>query len=61
MQTGERALRFFEKASIVEPARARWRVLAAGCKRRSGDPHGALYTLEKAKAHVPHDSAELLR
>ena len=40
----EKAIGYFERASLMQPDEVRWQLMIASCYRRSGNYHRALET-----------------
>lgn len=60
MQVVEKAQVYFEKASIMQPNEPKWRMMIAGCYRRSGNLHRALTLYQDIHQQFP-ENAECLR
>lgn len=60
MQVVERALGYFEKASVMKPGEPKWRMMVAGCHRRSGNLQKALAMYQDIHRQFP-ENAECLR
>ena len=59
-QVYEKAIRFLEKASHVQPTEIKWHLMTAACYRRSGQYQQALQTYQKAYKVFP-DNVECLK
>ena len=56
----EKAVSFFERAALIEPSEAKWRLMVASCYRRTGD-YSRAYEVYAA-VHTEHpDNVECLR
>ncbi|XP_061176289.1 intraflagellar transport protein 88 homolog isoform X2 [Saccostrea echinata] len=56
----EKAIHYFERAAIVQPAQVKWQLMIASCYRRSGNYQQALETYKKIHKRFP-DNIECLR
>lgn len=60
MQVVEKALVFFDKASLMQPSEPKWQMMVAGCHRRSGNLHRALTLYQEIHKKFP-ENMECLR
>ncbi|XP_017786261.1 PREDICTED: intraflagellar transport protein 88 homolog [Nicrophorus vespilloides] len=60
MQIVEKALKYFEKAAVMQPSNPKWQMMVAGCHRRSGNLHKALTLYQAINRQFP-ESVECLR
>lgn len=51
----ERAISFFEKASIIQPDEMKWKLLIASCHRRAGNYQQALSTYKEINKQSPEN------
>lgn len=60
MQVVEKAQVYYEKASLIQPNEPKWRLLSAGCHRRTGNLHRALTLYQDIHQRFP-DNVECLK
>ena len=60
MQVSEKAIGYFERASLMQPDDVRWQLMIASCYRRSGNYHKALDTYKTIHRKFP-DNIECLK
>lgn len=60
MQVVERALVYFEKATLIQPNDPKWQMMVAGCHRRTGNLHKALTLYQDIHKKFP-ENVECLR
>lgn len=60
MQVVEKALIYFEKAASMQPNEPKWKMMVAGCHRRSGNLQKALMLYQDIHRQFP-ENAECLR
>lgn len=60
MQVVEKALVYFEKAALLQPSEPKWKMMVAGCHRRSGNLHKALNLYQDIHRQFP-ENTECLR
>lgn len=60
MQVVEKALVYFEKASLMQPNEPKWHMMVAGCHRRTGNLHKALTLYQEIHKKFP-ENVECLR
>ncbi|CAG08235.1 unnamed protein product [Tetraodon nigroviridis] len=51
----EKAIKYFERATLIQPNEVEWRLRVAGCYRRSGNYHAALETYKETHGKFPED------
>ncbi|KAM7308163.1 intraflagellar transport protein 88 homolog isoform X1 [Ixodes scapularis] len=59
-QLFEKAIKYFEKAAIIQPAQVKWQLMVASCHRKSGNYQNALQTYKAVHRKFP-DNIECLR
>ncbi|EEC17009.1 tetratricopeptide repeat protein 10, tpr10, putative [Ixodes scapularis] len=59
-QLFEKAIKYFEKAAIIQPAQVKWQLMVASCHRKSGNYQNALQTYKTVHRKFP-DNIECLR
>merc|ERR550539_1788188 len=60
MQVSEKAIGYFERASLMQPDEVKWRLMIASCYRRSGNYHKAMETYKATHIKFP-ENVECLR
>lgn len=55
LQVAERAISFFEKASVIQPDEMKWKLLIASCHRRAGNYQQALATYKDIHKQAPEN------
>ena len=60
MQVAEKAIVYFERASLMQPDEVKWRLMIASCYRRAGNYHKALETYKAVHQKFP-DNIECLK
>lgn len=60
MQVVEKALIYFEKAALLQPNEPKWKMMVAGCHRRSGNLQKALLLYQDIHRQFP-ENTECLR
>lgn len=60
LQVVEKAQVYFEKASVMQPLEPKWRLMVAGCHRRTGNLHRALTLYQDIHQRFP-ENVECLR
>ncbi|KAK3914387.1 Intraflagellar transport protein 88-like protein [Frankliniella fusca] len=55
LQVAERAISFFEKASVIQPDEMKWKLLIASCHRRAGNYQQALATYKDIHRESPEN------
>jgi len=60
MQVSEKAIGYFERASLMQPDDVKWQLMIASCYRRSGNYHKALDTYKNIHKKFP-DNIECLK
>lgn len=60
MQVVEKALKYFQKAAVMQPNNPKWMMMVAGCHRRSGNLHKALTLYQDIHKQFP-DNVECLQ
>jgi len=51
----EKAIPYFERASLMQPEDVRWQLMIASCFRRSGNYHRALETYKSIHRRFPEN------
>ncbi|XP_056895277.1 intraflagellar transport protein 88 homolog isoform X3 [Takifugu flavidus] len=51
----EKAIKYFERATLIQPNEVEWHLRVAGCYRRSGNYHTALETYKETHQRFPED------
>lgn len=51
----ERAISFFERASVIQPDEMKWKLLIASCHRRAGNYQQALATYKDIHKQSPEN------
>ena len=54
-QVSEKAIAYFERASLMQPDDVRWQLMIASCYRRSGNYHRALETYKTIHRRFPEN------
>ncbi|KAK7867313.1 hypothetical protein R5R35_002130 [Gryllus longicercus] len=55
MQVAEKAIGYFERASLMHPGEVKWKLMIASCHRRSGNYHQALNTYKEIHKAFPEN------
>ncbi|KAJ1521467.1 hypothetical protein ONE63_003135 [Megalurothrips usitatus] len=55
LQVAERAISFFERASVIQPDEMKWKLLIASCHRRAGNYQQALATYKEIHKQSPEN------
>ena len=56
----EKAIGYFERASLMQPDEVKWRLMISSCYRRSGNYHKAMETYKATHIKFP-ENVECLR
>lgn len=54
-QVSEKAISYFERASLMQPDDVKWQLMIASCYRRSGNYHRALETYKSIHRKFPEN------
>ena len=54
-QVAEKAIVYFERASLMQPDEVKWRLMIASCYRRAGNYHKALDTYKAVHRRFPEN------
>ena len=54
-QFSEKAIKYFERAAVIQPNEVKWQIMVASCYRRSGNYQGAFEKYKEIHARFPDD------
>lgn len=55
-QVYEKAIKYFERAAIIQPSQVKWQLMVASCHRRSGNYQHALHTYKQIHRKFPENT-----
>lgn len=55
LQYAEKAIEYFERASLMQPDQSKWQLMVAACHRRAGAYHKALNTYRQIHTTFPEN------